>query len=230
MKTKLWYLQNIDLFKELTNEEMKTLDRITSMSSVKKKAPIYLPGDPSQQVYLLKSGRVKISRITADGKEITLALLKAGEIFGELEVLDKTPRDTMAEALDDAELCIIQREDFLKILQAKPDLSIRLTKLAGSRLRNIERRIEDLIFRDVPARLAHLLIEMAEEFGQQEGAGIRIEVRLTHQDLANLIGSTRETVSTTLGEFKRQGLLQRDGRSILISSPQELTRLFNTGV
>lgn len=230
MKTKLWYLQNIDLFKELTNEEMKTLDRITSMSSVKKKEPIYLPGDPSQQVYLLKSGRVKISRITADGKEITLALLRSGEIFGELEVLDETPRDTMAEALDDTELCIIQREDFLKILKAKPDLSIRLTRLAGSRLRSIESRIEELIFRDVPARLAHLLMEMAKEFGKQEGDGIRIGARLTHQDIANLIGSTRETVSATLGEFKRQGLLHLDGRHILITSPQKLTRLFNTGV
>jgi CRP-like cAMP-binding protein len=227
MKTKLWYLQNIDLFKEMAKEEMETLDRITSMSSAKKKEPIYLPGDPSRQVYLLKSGRVKISRITEDGREVTLALLRPGEIFGELEVLEETPRDTMAEALDDTELCIIQQEDFLKILKARPDLSIRLTKLIGFRLRNIESRIEELVFRDVPARLAHVLLEMAKEFGKQEGDGVRIGVRLTHQDLANLIGSTRETVSATLGDFKRQGLLHLDGRSILITSPQKLTRLFS---
>lgn len=210
---------------------MEALDRITSMSSVKKKEPIYLPGDLSRQVYLLKSGRVKISRITEDGREVTLALLRPGEIFGELEVLEETPRDTMAEALDDVELCIIQREDFLKILRAKPDLSIRLTKLIGFRLRNIESRIEELVFRDVPARLARLLMEMAKEFGKQEGEreGVRIGARLTHQEIANLIGSTRETVSATLGEFKRQGLLHLDGHSIRITHREKLARLFGSG-
>jgi CRP/FNR family transcriptional regulator, cyclic AMP receptor protein len=229
MQSKLWYLQNIDLFKEMTEDEMAMLDRITSMSSARKKEPIYLPGDPSRQVYLLKSGRIKISRITEEGKEITLALLKPGEIFGELEVLDDTPRDTLAEALDDAELCVIQRKDFLSMLESKPDLSIRLTKLIGFRLRNIESRIEELVFRDVPARLAHLLMQMAKEFGKQEDGGIRIGAGLTHQELANLIGSTRETVSATLGDFKRQGLLQLDGHSMIIVQSEKLTRLFSRG-
>jgi CRP-like cAMP-binding protein len=227
MKNKIWYLQNINLFKGLPQEEMDALDRVTTMSSVKKKEFIYLPGDPSYQVYLLKSGRIKIARITEKGKEITLALLKPGDIFGELEALEETPRDTLAEALADADLCLIRREDFLRMLKARPDLSLRLTKLIGFRLRSIESRIEDLVFRDVPARLAHVLLEMAKEFGKQEGDGVRIGARLTHQDLANLIGSTRETVSATLGDFKRQGLLHLDGRSILITSPQKLTRLFS---
>jgi CRP-like cAMP-binding protein len=226
-KTKIWYLQNIDLFKGSTKEEMAALDRMTSMISAKKKEPVYLPGDPSRQVYLLKSGRVKVSKITDDGKEITLALLKPGDIFGELEALDETPRDTMAEALEDIQLCVIQREDFMRMLEAKPDLSIRLTKLMGFRLRRIESRIEELVCRDVPARLAHLLLEISKEFGRQEADGIRLEIRLTHQEIANLIGSTRETVSATLGAFRRQGLLRLDERSILISSRERLTRLLS---
>jgi CRP-like cAMP-binding protein len=228
-KTKIWYLQNITLFKGFTEDEMAELDRITSMASVKKKKPIYLPGDPGRQVYILKSGRVKISRITEDGKEITLALLKPGEIFGELEALDETPRDTLAEALDDIQLCVIQREDFMALLKKHMDLFFRLTKLIGFRLRSIESRIEEMVFRDVPARLAHLLLELGKEFGQQEGNNTRIGIRLTHQEIANLIGSTRETVTSTLTDFRKQGMVQLDSHYILITNSQKLTRLLGQG-
>ncbi|MGH7274483.1 MAG: Crp/Fnr family transcriptional regulator, partial [Nitrospiria bacterium] len=109
--------------------------------------------------------------------------------------------------------------------KAKPDLSIRLTKFIGFRLRRIESRIEELVYRDVPARLAHLLLEISKEFGQQEANGIRLGIRLTHQEIANLIGSTRETVSATLGEFRRQGLLRLDSRFIILIRLQELAQL-----
>jgi CRP/FNR family transcriptional regulator, cyclic AMP receptor protein len=222
-KTKIWYLQNISLFKGFTQEQMAALDRVTSMTSAKRKNPIYLPGDPSRQVYLLKSGRVKISRTTEDGKELTLALLKPGDIFGEAEVLDDLPRDTLAEALDDTQLCVIQREDFMAMLNKSPDLTLRLAKLIGSRLRSIEIRIEDLVYRDVPARLAHLLLELSKEFGMPEKDGVRIGIRLTHQEIANLIGSTRETVTATMGEFRKRGLLGPESRDIVLTKPQELS-------
>ncbi len=228
-KTKIWYLQNIDLFRGITQEEMAALDRMTSMTSAKKKTPIFLPGDPARQVYLLKSGRVKISRTAEDGREFTLALLKPGDIFGEPEVLDGTARDTMAEALDDAQLCIIRGEDFIAMLSKSPDLSLRLAKLIGSRLRSIEVRIEDLVFRDVPARLAHLLLELAREFGAREKDGIRIGVRITHQEMANLIGSTRETVSATLGEFRKMGFIRADARHLILTQTEELRQLSGTG-
>lgn len=222
IKNKIWYLQKINLFNAIPPDQMEELDRITRMSAVKKKETIYLPGDPSHQVYLLKSGRVKIARLSEEGREVTFALLEPGEIFGELEVLDDLPRDTLAEALDDSELCIMQRETFLSLIRSKPELSFRLTKLIGFRMRQIESRVEDLVFRDVPSRLAHLLLQLSKEYGKETPQGILLRIKITHQDIANLIGSIRETVSAVLGEFKKEGMISFDGRQIILLRPDLL--------
>ncbi len=223
-KTKIWYLQKIKLFKESTPEEMEELARMTRMESVKKRTAIFLPGDPSQQVYLLKEGRVKISRISEEGREITLALLEPGEIFGELDILDDLPRDTLAEALDDTQLCVIYKELFLAMIRRRPEISFRLTKLIGFRLRRIENRVEDLVFRDVPARLAHLLLELSKNYGKATPRGLLLQIKITHQEMANLIGSIRETVSAVLGEFKKEGLITFEGRRLILLRPDLLQK------
>lgn len=225
MQSKFWFLKQIKLFSNLKDEALNDLDKITRMEEVKRRQPVYLPGDPANTVYLLKAGRVKISRVTEDGKEFTLAILEPGEVFGELEVLEGTPRDTVAEALEDISICVLQRKDFEEVLQKNPDLTIRLTKLIGFRLKKIESRIEDLVFRDVPTRLAHLLLSLSKEFGKQNEDGVRLSVKMTHQELANLIGSTRETVSATLNDFKRQGLIQQEHHAITIRDQNRLSSI-----
>lgn len=227
MHSKLWYLKHINLFSTLSHAELREIDRITRMQAVKKRQPIYLPGDPSTTVYLLKQGRVKIASNDASGKEVTFEILEAGEIFGELEVLENSPRETQAEAMDDALICAIRREDFDRYLRRHPDLTVKLTKLIGLRLRKIQSRVEDLVFRDVPERLAHVLLELSKTEGVPEGGGNRIRAKLTHQELANLIGCTRETVSNTLGQFREQGMIRIDGRSITILNAGQLAELFS---
>lgn len=224
-KTKLWYLKKIKLFSSLSEDEMAEMGRITSMESVKKRQPLYLPGDPGDNVFLLKSGRVKVSQISEDGKEFTLAILEPGEIFGELEVFEGTQRDTMAEALEDTSICVIKKRDFEELLKKRPDLTLRLTKMIGLRLRRLESRITDLVFKDVPSRLAHLLLRLSGEFGVRDGAAIRLTIGITHQQMANLIGSTRETVTAILGDFKRQGLISLDERRVVILREKELEHL-----
>ena len=225
MPSKFWFLKQIKLFSSLGKEDLNHLDQITRMEDFRRRQPIYLPGDNPDSVYMLKTGRVKISRISEEGKELTLGILEPGEVFGELEVLDGSLRDTIAEALEDATICVIRREDFEKVLKKNPDLTIRLTKLIGFRLKKIESRIEDLVFRDVPVRLARLLLSLSEEFGKQEDRGVRLALRITHQEIANLIGSTRETVSATLNDFKRQGLIQLDHRSITLIDKVRLSSI-----
>ncbi|MDE3041711.1 MAG: Crp/Fnr family transcriptional regulator [Nitrospirota bacterium] len=222
---KLWFLKHIHLFHGLTPTEMREMEQITRMEEIKKRQPLYLPGDPSSCVYLLKRGRVKIANTSASGKEVTFDILEAGEIFGELDVLEDSPRTTSAEALDDALICVIRREDFDRYLAMHPNVTVKLTKLIGLRLRKIQSRVEDLIFRDVPARLAHLLVELSKSEGVKESQGIRLRAKLTHQEMANLIGCSRETVSTTLGQFRDNGLIQMDGRTITILKPDGLSRL-----
>jgi CRP-like cAMP-binding protein len=192
---------------------------------VKKRQPLYLPGDPSSNVYLLKKGRVKIANTASSGKEVTFDILEAGEVFGELDVLEDAPRSTSAEALDDALICVIPRKDFDQYLAMHPTVMFKLTKLIGLRLKKIQSRVEDLVFRDVPARLAHLLVELSKTDGVADTQGIRLKVKLTHQEMANLIGCSRETVSTTMGQFRDDGLIQVDGRTITILNEKGLSRL-----
>lgn len=223
---KLWYLKHIRLFDGITPSEMAEMERITRMQEVKKRQPLYLPGDPSTKVYLLKKGRVKLANTGVSGKEITFEILEPGEIFGELEVLEGLPREMTAEALEDAMICVIRREDFDRYLGDHPNVTVKLTKLIGLRLRKIQTRVEDLVFRDVPARLAHLLLELSRTDGVADKQGIRLKAKLTHQEMANLIGCSRETVSTIMGQFRDDGLIRLDGRTIMITDEKGLRRIF----
>lgn len=225
--TKLWYLKHIRLFDDLSPVEMQEMERITRMEEVKKRQPLYLTGDPSNNVYLLKQGRVKISNTAPSGKEVTFDIIEPGEVFGELEVLEDAPRSTSAEALDDALICVIPRKDFERYLARHPNVTVKLTKLIGLRLKKIQSRVEDLVFRDVPARLAHLLLELCKSDGVAEGNGIRLRVKLTHQEMANLIGCSRETVSAILGQFRDGGLIRTDGRILIIVNQKGLSRLLS---
>jgi len=222
---KLWYLKHIRLFDGISPSDMQEMEKITRMEEVKKRQPLYLPGDPSSNVYLLKKGRVKIANTAPSGKEVTFEILEPGEVFGELEVLEDAPRSTSAETLDDALICVIPRKDFDQYLAMHPAVTVKLTKLIGLRLRKIQSRVEDLVFRDVPARLANLLSELSKTEGVADQQGIRLNVKLTHQEMANLIGCSRETVSTIMGQFRDEGLIQMDGRVITILQPNGLADL-----
>ncbi len=222
---KLWYLKHIRLFDGISPSDMQEMEKITRMEEVKKRQPLYLTGDPSRNVYLLKRGRVKIANTAPSGKEVTFDILEPGEVFGELDVLEDAPRSTSAEALDDALICVIPRKDFDQYLAMHPTVMFKLTKLIGLRLKKIQSRVEDLIFRDVPARLAHLLSELSKTEGVAEKQGVRLKVKLTHQEMANLIGCSRETVSTTMGQFRDDGLIQMDGRAITIVNEKGLSKL-----
>ena len=222
---KLWYLRRIRLFDGISPSEMQEMEKITRMEEVKKRQPLYFPGDPSSSVYLLKRGRVKIANTSPSGKEVTFEILEPGEIFGELDVLEDAPRSTSAEALDDALICVIPRKDFDQYLAMHPNVTLKLTKLIGLRLKKIQSRVEDLVFRDVPARLAHLLSELSKTEGIADKQGIRLKAKLTHQEMANLIACSRETVSTTMGQFRDDGLIQMDGRTITIVNEKGLSKL-----
>ena len=222
---KLWFLKHIRLFDGISPSDMQEMEKITRMEEVKKRQPLYLTGDPSRNVYLLKRGRVKIANTAPSGKEVTFDILEPGEVFGELDAMEDAPRSTSAETLDDALICVIPRKDFDQYLAMHPNVTIKLTKLIGLRLKKIQSRVEDLVFRDVPARLAHLLSELSKTEGVADKQGIRLKVKLTHQEMANLIGCSRETVSTTMGQFRDDGLIQMDGRTITIVNEKGLSKL-----
>lgn len=220
----LCYLKRIRLCDRMTPAEMQEMERITRLQEVKKRQPLYLPGDLSRNVYLLEHGRIKLTNIGAGGKVVTVEVLEPGELFGEWEALEGVPRETAAEALDDAILCVIHGKDFSNYLSAHPNIGMKLARLIGFRLKRVQSRIEDLVCRSVPARLARLLFELSK---RDESRGIG--TTLTHQKMANLIGCSRETVSNALARFRNQGLIHIKDRIVTIVDEKGLSALLGSG-
>jgi CRP-like cAMP-binding protein len=222
-KSKFWYLKHFNLFDGMDDKTMHRVDSMSSMSSAKPRQPIYFPDEPSQAIFLLKEGHVKISRITDDGKEMILDVLGPGEIFGELSLTDGgAPRNEMAEALDDAVICTVRKQDFELMLRANPELNVEVTKRIGLRLKRFEERVTDLMFKDVRKRIASFLVRYAEELGKIRGGIVTIKVHLSHQDIALLTGSARQTVTTTLNEFRSLGLIEFSRSAIVLKQLEKL--------
>jgi CRP/FNR family transcriptional regulator len=188
----------------------------------RRRQAIHFPGDPADAVCVVRQGRVKISRLSEDGKEATLNLVGPNEPFGEECLLDATTRETIAEVLEPGQTLRISREDLLPVLQAHPPFALAVARLMSHRRRAAESRLEEMVFKTVRSRLAALLTRLARSHGRAADGGILLDLSLAHQDLAGQIGSTRETTTLTLNEFKRGGLLRIDHCRILI---RDLARL-----
>jgi CRP-like cAMP-binding protein len=218
----MWYLRKIPLFEGIPVAKLTELSAAVEIREIPRRQVIYLPGDPGDRVFFINGGRVKCSKVTRDGKELTLAYRGAGQMFGELCVMDGTPRDEMAEAMKNAIITELQREVFQELILSDPQLCFAFACIIGERRRQIETKLEHLVFRDVQAKLASLLLELSEEYGVDSEDGTQIGLKITHQEMANLIGSTRETISLTLAQFKKKGLLDLNGRTVVLKDQDGL--------
>jgi CRP-like cAMP-binding protein len=223
--TKLWYFERFRMISALTPEQRRQLEKLTRMLDVKRGTRIYLPGDPSDQIFLLKSGVIKISTTTPDNREIILAFLHQGDVFGELAVVDETPRDHVAEAYDDCVICAMSRDTILRVIRETPEIGFQITKLIGLRLRTFRSRIEELLCKSAYARLAHALLELAELHGIPDTDGVLVPLRLSQGDLGRLVGLSRETVNAILQEWREQDLLLMDRRTLRLRDPARLRRI-----
>jgi CRP-like cAMP-binding protein len=224
-KRALWYLRKIPLLDGVPADRLTLLAQAVEIREIPRRQVIYLPGDPGDRVFFINGGRVKSSKVTRDGKELTLAYRGAGQIFGELCVIDGSPRGEMAEAMKNAIITEVPREVFVELLMSDAKLAFSFATVVGKRRRAIETKLEHLVFRDVQAKLAALLLELAEEYGVEHEDGTQIGLKITHQEMANLIGSTRETISLTLAQFKKKGLLDLNGRSVVLKNQEGLTAM-----
>ena len=216
MSEKLSYLKNCQLFEQLTADDLQAVEARSKSRAFPRGTPIYLPLDETNSVFLLASGRVKICNLTPDGKQSILAFIEPGELFGELAIFDAGPRDEYAEAVEKSTIVLIPGEVMRQTMESHPGVTMGVTKLIGLRRRRIEQRLKNLLFLSNRDRLTHLLLELAEQYGTREKGGLRLRIQLSHQDLANVIGSTRETVTVVLGEMQTEGLLSIGRRRIVI--------------
>lgn len=225
-KRTLWYLKKIPLLADLGPDVLARLAERIELREVKRREVIYLPGDPGASLFFVNGGRVKISKVTRDGKALTLNYCGPSELFGETCVVDGGPREEMAEAMENAMITEIERSDFEKLVQTHSQLGFQLTRLLAGRRRDLENKLETLVFRDVTSKLAELLLQLAQEYGVEDSRGTLVALKITHQELANLIGSTRETVSLTLSQFKKKKYIATEGRKVIIADSESLKALF----
>ena len=222
MTEKIWHLRRCNLFEQLTPEQIARLESRSRTRSFPRKSPIYLPGDHAQDVLLLTAGRAKICSLTEDGKQAIFGFIEPGELFGELAVIGAGERENYAEAVEKSTIIMIPRDALLELMEELPLLSMGITKLIGMRRRRIERRLKNLLFRSNRQRIVHLLLELVEQYGTRTPEGMLIRIRLSHQDLADIIGSTRETVTVVLGNLQREGYVVTSRRKIVVVDLERL--------
>ncbi len=215
MTSKVGYLSSQDIFRDLDQAEMDLIGRLTTMTSCQRGKVFFRPDDIGEVLFLLKKGRVQLYRLSPSGKKIVTGTIEAGSFFGEMAIMGQKMHGTFAEAIDDCLLCVMSRADVENYLLNHPKVAMRLVSTLGKRLHEVESQLEDLAFKTVPARLASLLLRLAEN-------GRNVIEGYTHQDFAETIGSYRETVTQTLNHFKQQGLIDIERKHIVILDPDGL--------
>lgn len=216
-ETKLWHLENFNLFKTLSAAEKIKMSTKVTHKKMKKNDYVYFPDDPSSSIYFLKGGRVKIGTYSDDGKEIIKTILEPGEVFGELGLVGEENRKDFAIAMENnVTLCALGIDDMEDMMEKNSMLGMKVTKMIGFRLQKIERRLESLIFKDARTRIIDFIVDLGNEKGKPIGKEILVKHNLTHQDIANLTATSRQTVTTVLNELKDKNLLYLERNKVLI--------------
>lgn len=225
MQEKYWFLKNCSLFDKISDERLNWLESRSRVRRFARNSPVYLPVDHADGVLLLGEGRVKICSVTPEGKQSILTFIEPGELFGELALFDSGEREEYAETIERSTIVMIPADAMTAIVEQSPTLAVGITRLVGFRRRRIQRRLKNLLFRSNRERLVHLILELAEDYGVPSANGdVSLAIRLSHQDLASVIGSTRESVTVILGQLQAQGLLTLGRRRIVIRSLEWLAR------
>jgi len=210
-------LKRVPLFSDLSEAEVSRFADVTREREYPKNSVILFEDDPGDALYIVSTGQVKVVLIGEDGREVILSVLGDGDFFGEMSLIDDEPRSAHVIAMKDSQLLVLRRDDFQSRLEEQPKIALKLLRVLVSRLRRADEKIGGLVLLDVNGRVAQLLLDLAEESG-----GPRITRRLTHHTIAQMIGSSRETVSRAMRELVERGTIDVSRREITIKRPEAL--------
>ena len=216
---KMRYLSELTVFQDLSPREMEELNRVITVSNVPKGRVFYRPEETSEVLFILKEGRVQLYRISPEGKKLIISTLGPHTLFGEMALLGAKMHNTFAEAVEDCLICVMSRADLERLILNKPQVGLRILEVTGKRLLEVEGRLKNMAFKGMPARLASLLLRLADEQGSEEITG------LTHQDLAESVGTYRETATQVLNDLKTAGLIEIGRKRITITDRPGLTAI-----
>ncbi|TWT51151.1 Global nitrogen regulator [Rubripirellula amarantea] len=215
-------LKKCDLFGALLPEQIENLAKQSRSHSFRTGESIYQPREIADSVFVLSKGLVKLCHFTSDGKQSILALVEPRELFAERAIFEDQTRDEYVEVMEPSKLVEIPAQEIRQLMTQRNEFAIEVAALLASRRNCIERRLKYLLFSSNHDRLVHLLLDLAEQFGIATDEGICLRIKLSHQELANLIGSTRETITIVLGQLKSEGAVSGGRRRIVLTDPERL--------
>jgi CRP/FNR family cyclic AMP-dependent transcriptional regulator len=209
-------LRTVPIFAELSDGDFESLGQLATRRHFPKDAVIFFENDEGDSFFMILEGRIKVTILGDDGREVILSMLAAGDFFGEMALLDDEPRSATAIAVEETDLLSLQRSDFEGVVATKTSISAALIKVLSARLRRANHQISTLALLDVYGRVARVLMDMAREEGRRLRDGRMAFRRATHQEIANRIGTTRETVTRMMKDLERQGLVQVEGKEFVL--------------
>lgn len=218
-------LKLVPFFNNLSTEDTEHLVQRLVMRRFNTGQIIFHHGDPGGLLYIITRGKVKITHSTPDGQEAMLAIFGSGDFFGELALLDESPRSATVEAIEPTETLTLHREDFIRFLSDNPNFALHVLHTLAQHIRRLNNQISDIFFLDLPARLARQLLQLAEQHGKKTEQGILIELSLTQTDLAEMTGATRVSINKALGRFRRSNWVKVSGRKFTITDTDALRNL-----
>jgi CRP/FNR family transcriptional regulator/CRP/FNR family cyclic AMP-dependent transcriptional regulator len=220
-------LKQSSLFSELEDAELALITNLCLRRKVPKGSILFYAGDPGNSCYMLLDGKIKIVVNADDGREHILGLLGPHDLFGEMSLLDGEPRSASAIAVEESNVVVIQRDDFLKVLADQPLIPMKLLAVLSRRLRRTDGHVESLAFLSAPGRVARLLLNLAEDLGKRTPEGLVFESRMTRQEMANLTGTSRETLTRVLMDYQDRGLVFLDRNQYVLKDEAKLRNLIN---
>ena len=216
MPTRKELLKRVTLFEALNDEELDALSDVALSRVFPKDRVVIMAEDEGDTLFVISRGQVKVSIVSEDGREVILSILAEGDFFGEMSLLDGHPRSANVTTMQETDLLMVRRADFLRLVMNTPQIAIKLLSVLAGHLRKTDRKIEGLALSDVTGRITQTLLQLAEDQGVPSPDGVLIRNRPTHQDLANMSGTTRETVSRVLKRLENQGYIVHKNKDLLI--------------
>ena len=217
-------LRRAPLFQALDDDGAAALQAGVTIVELARAERLFEEGASGNQLYVVLDGKIKLTRAAADGRENLLSVVGPGEMFGELSLFDPRPRTASAIAVTDSRLGALAHDDLRNWLTGRPDVALHLLQALAQRLRRANDVMADLVFTDVPGRVAKALLDLADRFGEVREDGLQVNHDLTQEELAQLVGASRETVNKALADFAARGWLQLSAKSVLLIEPDRLRK------